>query len=98
MSNEQSTESRLTLIEGGLDSLVKTTDEIQYDLRALQNSMSKKLDVMQQDLHLIVEMFRSQQTQLNKMDTQLVALGHNLELQHKLLEQEIQKREEKEGK
>lgn len=98
MSNEQSTESRLTLIEGGLDSLVKTTDEIQYDLRALQNSMSKKLDVMQQDLHLIVEMFRSQQAQLTKMDTRLMSLGHDLELQYKLIEQEIQKREQKEDK
>lgn len=47
--------------------LLNRTDQLQSDFRTLQATINN----MQQDLHLIIEMFRAQQTQLDRIEAKL---------------------------
>lgn len=51
--------------------LLNRTDQLQSDFRTLQATINQQFANMQQDLHLIIEMFRAQQTQLDRIEAKL---------------------------
>lgn len=54
--------------------LLNKTDQLQSDVRTLQTTINH----MQQDLHLIIEMFRTQQAQLDHQQTQLAEVKQEM--------------------
>lgn len=78
MSNDATIEYRLSLVENATDTLIKNTDQIQADLRAMQTSINQQFTNMQQDLHLIIEMYQAQKAVLDKIDTRLQAIEQRL--------------------
>ncbi len=57
-------ERQMLIDRNATNILLNRTDQIQSDFRTLQTTINQQFANMQQDLHLLIEMFRTQQTQL----------------------------------
>ena len=56
------------------NALLNKTDQLQSDFKTLQTTMNHQFINVRQDLHLIIEMFRAQQDQLDHQQTQLAGV------------------------
>jgi hypothetical protein len=74
MSNDQAIEHRLALVEGATDTLIKRTDRIEATLSDFRTEVKQEFANIQQDLRLIIEMYRSQKTQLDRMEATILSL------------------------
>src|SRR5262249_41953003 len=61
-------ERQMLVDRNATNTLLNRTDQLQNDFRTLQATLNQQFANMQQDLHLIIEMFRAQQAQLELVD------------------------------